>query len=144
MKKCRKSKISTAIVLIFVLSLGMTKLCFAENNYHDTAYRFKFSNYQPYYGWHTEKRDKLDYTSSYMSCSAASGLSYDAWVTASNSKDNEYVTDVGSPHYKFYAGTTTKMINYVKERGYKYAAISAKPNADGSYTAEGLWSPDSI
>lgn len=78
-----------------------------------------------------------------MTCWNASGRTYNAWVSASNDK-SEYITEVGSPVYYFQAGYTRYMINYVKENNYKYAAISARPLSSGSYTAEGLWSPDSI
>lgn len=141
--KNMKIKIVSAIVLIFTLGIGVSNWCFADNNHGDTGFYYRFSDYQPYSGWHTEKRDKLDYTSSYMSCHSASGREYFAWVSASNDK-SEFITEVGSPEYRFYGGYTTYMINYVKERGYKYAAISARPKGTGSFTASGLWSPDSI
>lgn len=139
-----RRKIASAIAVVFILTLSMANWCMAENNYHDTPYTYKFSNYTPYAGWHTQPRPKLDYSSSYMSCTASSGLTYTAWVSAATSNSDVFVANVGSPTYKFYAGYTTYMINYVRENGYSHAAIEARPDSAGSYTAEGLWSPDSI
>lgn len=74
-----------------------------------------------------------------------SGTSYTAHVVAQKSKSSNTYYDVSKGHsYKFVKGTTYKMINYVKESGYKYAAIAGNPNYGYSFKATGVWSPDSI
>ena len=53
--------------------------------------------------------------------------------------------DVSGGHkYKFQTSTKQKMINYVKERGYGYAAIVGEPSTGKQFNAHGYWSPDSI
>lgn len=143
----KKRKILLTLAGILVLSMntfGITSS--AAGNYKDTTYRFDFSNDVPsYLGWVTEPRQKLDYTSSYMKCkSAPSGHSYTAFVGACNSVDDPYRYGVGSPSYTFVQGTTRYMINYVKEKGYNYACIRGEANDYATWTASGLWSPDSI
>lgn len=69
---------------------------------------------------------------------------YTAYVVASQSVYDEYYNASGGHIYTFDTGTVYKMINYVYENHYKYAAIYAKRVYSYNYAANGLWSPDSI
>ena len=46
--------------------------------------------------------------------------------------------------YCFTTGTTYKMLNWVKEDGFSYAAIQGNPNYGYNFSASGYWSTDSI
>ena len=73
------------------------------------------------------------------------GTFYIAHVVASNSDRIDQRVDVSGGHkYKFQTSTKQKMINYVKERGYGYAAIVGEPSTGKQFNAHGYWSPDSI
>ena len=115
---------------------------YAAGNYTDQTYTYNFKNKQAY----TDTRVKRDTTSSYMKCKTITSVtSYTAHVVAQKSKSSNTYYDVSKGHsYKFVKGTTYKMINYVKESGYKYAAIAGNPNYGYSFKATGVWSPDSI
>lgn len=140
----KKKFIVPLLVLSTLVFTNVISITQAAGNYSDTSYQYAFSDWQPSTGWNTVFRNKMDYTSSYMTCHAASGRSYSASVMAGKTQSDTYRISVGSPWYTFYAGTTIFMINYVKESSYNYASIQAKPSTSGSYTASGLWSPDSI
>lgn len=111
------------------------------NNYGDTTFKYSFGNFMG--ARYTEGRRKMDASSSYMDC-YSTGNTYVAEVVA-NLGDGEYA-NCKSPHYVFYSGSVKKMANYVHEKGYRNAAIKAWPSLHigSKFSANGVWSPDSI
>lgn len=139
-----KKLLSIVLMCLFFCSVAIVSVE-AKGNVSDTAFTFQFRDYQPFTGWLTEYRAKLDDTSSYMKCTDASGKSYTAWVQASDPVNNPYYgTDVGSKKYTFLSGSERWMVNYVYENGYRYARIEGQPNYSGTYKVTGVWSPDSV
>ncbi|MEE1077622.1 MAG: DUF2712 domain-containing protein [Agathobacter sp.] len=128
-------------VMFCCISLGKQGVL-AAGNYKDTSYSFSFQNRALY----TQARSKNDYTSSYMKCtSCTSNTSYTAHVVATTSIfSNDYVDASRGHVYCFTTGTTYKMLNWVKEDGFSYAAIQGNPNYGYNFSASGYWSPDSI
>lgn len=147
MKKKKHLRQNLVIVSLLVMMLPQT-LVYGAGNYKDTDFTFKFTEYCPFLGHRTAARAKQDYTSSYMKCkSLSNNYSYNATVYAVNPNGTTWTNTyyaVGSPSYTFRQGTTKYMINYVKEKGYSSACIRADQNFDGTATATGVWSPDSI
>lgn len=81
----------------------------------------------------------------YMSCQdiSSTGASYTAHAVGSRTSNGPKV-NCAAGTYTFYAGTTSYIANYVKERGYEYGGIAGAPNYSFTYTAKGVWSPDSV
>ena len=114
----------------------------SASNYKDTVFDFYFKTAAGG-TTKTELREKQDDSSAYMKCEKTT-FPYTALVIASQSVD-DYAFDVSDGHtYTFDNGTVYKMINYVYENNFKYAAIAAKRVYSYNYAANGLWSPDSV
>ncbi len=130
----------SVLTVVSVLQIGAVATN-AAGNYKDTAFEFDFCGEHKF----TEFRDKEDNTSSYMKCnSCTSGTSYTAHVVGLDLYAAG-IFDASRGHvYVFTEGTTCKLINYVYEDGYEYAAIEAAPNYLYEFSASGLWSPDSV
>ncbi len=130
-----------ALCAATLLSIGGVNT-YAAGNYYDTGFSFTFENMQA----RTSTRSKLDSTSSYMYCQTMpSGRSYTAHVVALSSKNSKKYIDVSRGHtYKFVKGRRHKMVNFVRESGFSYAAIAANPDYANKFSATGVWSPDSI
>lgn len=131
------------LLTMFILLIAVQMNTLAAGNYGDTTFKFNFSSYQPYAGWNTSFRSKLDNTSSYMKCTSTP-YSYNARVMGGASTSATLGINVGSPTYRFSAGTTRFMVNYVRENNLSAACINATPSVSYSYSASGVWSPDSI
>lgn len=139
-----KKKVASLLLGIMVLAVaGGTDIVSAAGNYTDTSYNFSFQANQPNY---TVSRPKRDTTSSYMKCtSCTQNTSYTAHVVATNGSSSRTYVDVSRGHvYRFTSGTTYKMLNWVRESGYSYGAIQGNPDYGYSFSASGVWSPDSI
>jgi len=136
-----KKYISKVIILLTVLMMGYT-LSVSASNYKDTVFEFYFKTATGG-DTTTEPREKQDDSSAYMKCEAAT-FAYTAQVTGMNSLFDLHYDMSGGHKYTFDTGTVYKMINYVYEYGYKYASIYAKRVYSYNYSANGLWSPDSV
>lgn len=142
--KTAKKKLGNRIVLgaLMAMMVQATVVPVMAGNYLDTPFDFDFSGSD----WQTtEERMKEDDTSVYMRCewSATEGDCYAASVWGySPSEDMEY--SVGNGDYKFSAGTTRKLINWVYENDLEYAFIRAYQIGSGVGHFTGVWSPDSI
>ncbi|MEY8328858.1 hypothetical protein AALB81_05915 [Lachnospiraceae bacterium 48-33] len=136
-----KKHISKAIILLTILMMFYT-VPVSASNYKDTVFEFYFKTAAGG-TTSTELREKQDDSSAYMKCEKTV-FPYTAYVVASQSVYDEYYNASGGHIYTFDTGTVYKMINYVYENHYKYAAIYAKRVYSYNYAANGLWSPDSI
>ena len=136
-----KKHISKAIILLTTLMMFYT-VPVSASNYKDTVFEFYFKTAAGG-TTSTELREKQDDSSAYMKCEKTV-FPYTAYVVASQSVYDEYYNASGGHIYTFDTGTVYKMINYVYENHYKYAAIYAKRVYSYNYAANGLWSPDSI
>lgn len=134
--RVKRTAAGTMCALMVVANMGQA-VC-AAGNTADTAYGFSFAGYKT----HTAAREKRDYTPCYMKCDfITSGASYTGRVVAPNGGGYQ---DVSNGHrYVFTKGSAYKMTSYVKEAGFKTAAIEANPNYGYSFSATGVWSPDS-
>ncbi|MCI8717485.1 MAG: hypothetical protein K1W19_17395 [Lachnospiraceae bacterium] len=141
MKMKIKKHISKAIILLTILMMFYT-VPVSASNYKDTVFEFYFKTAAGG-TTSTELREKQDDSSAYMKCEKTV-FPYTAYVVASQSVYDEYYNASGGHIYTFDTGTVYKMINYVYENHYKYAAIYAKRVYSYNYAANGLWSPDSI
>lgn len=141
MKMKIKKHISKAIILLTILMIFYT-VPVSASNYKDTVFEFYFKTAAGG-TTSTELREKQDDSSAYMKCEKTV-FPYTAYVVASQSVYDEYYNASGGHIYTFDTGTVYKMINYVYENHYKYAAIYAKRVYSYNYAANGLWSPDSI
>ncbi len=141
MKMKIKKHISKAIILLTTLMMFYT-VPVSASNYKDTVFEFYFKTAAGG-TTSTELREKQDDSSAYMKCEKTV-FPYTAYVVASQSVYDEYYNASGGHIYTFDTGTVYKMINYVYENHYKYAAIYAKRVYSYNYAANGLWSPDSI
>lgn len=136
-KKCISKMIVMATILMMCYVIPVM-----ASNYSDTTYSFYFKT-EAHGASYTEAREKQDDTSVYMKCDSTT-YSYTAFVVGLHDKYG-IMYDVSEGHsYTFNSGTVRKMINYVYEKGYKYAAIFAERNYSYNYSASGVWSPDSI
>lgn len=134
--KLKKLIIPAAICMILA---GGVIPSFA-NNHGDTGFEYNFGNF--YGARYTEGRRKMDASSSYMNC-YGTGSKYHAEVVANLGGGDH--ADCGSPHYTFSSGSVWKMNNYVHEKHYRNAAIKAWPALHiNTFSAHGLWSPDSV
>lgn len=125
---------------------GDVATCDITNNHQDTLYSkllgARASDFTP-------PRLKTDYTSSYMYYKYVGGAAT-AEVWASDGSNYYPAPPFSGARNIYYpqAGTAFYMYNYVKERGYSYAAIhidrSNASNPDGTSRVEFLWSPDSV
>ena len=136
-----KKSISVIMVLVTLLFIG-TSVSVKASNYTDTEYTYRF--------WDdnrgaacTSAREKQDATSVYMKCQSTSYY-YTAFVFGTHATWDVLRDLSGGHRYIFYTGTVRKMINYVYEKGYKYAGIYAERGYPAEFSATGLWSPDSI
>lgn len=138
----KKKKINNTIIILLTLSLILFSIIpVTASNYHDTTYEFYFRSSAGIS--ETELREKEDDTSAYMKCTSTEHP-YTASVVGVY-KDSSIRYDASGGHrYTFYSGTVTKLINYVYENNFSYAAIRALRSYSSSYYATGLWSPDSI
>lgn len=136
-----KKYISKAIILVTILMVFYT-VPVSASNYKDTIFDFYFKTAAGG-TTSTELREKQDDSSAYMKCEKTSHP-YTAFVVAAQSVFDEYYDASGEHKYTFDTGTVYKMINYVYEHNYKYAAIYAKRIYSYNYAANGLWSPDSV
>ena len=141
MKMKIKKHISKAIILLTILMMFYT-VPVSASNYKDTVFEFYFKTAAGG-TTSTELREKQDDSSAYMKCEKTV-FPYTAYVVASQSVYDEYYNASDGHIYTFDTGTVYKMINYVYENHYKYAAIYAKRVYSYNYAANGLWSPDSI
>lgn len=143
MKVCKKNLRTTLIGGICAVTVLMGNVTpVLANNHSDSTYTFDFKNKQ----LTTDFRKKSDDSYMYMKCtSITNNRSYTAHAVANNTTSKKNYVDVSRGHtYRFTKGTTYKMVNFVNEDNYKYGAIAASPNYANSFTANGLWSPDSI
>jgi hypothetical protein len=137
----------TALVLAFMLAvpivvpLGATA-AFANNSI-DTIFTFNFGNGGP---WTTQTRYKEDYSSSWIYCTNGSAsFNYCQVSVFARERENGPSTNVGSPWVTLHVGESRYLINYVRERGYRWAFGLAKPPViTDVYTMSGLYSGDSI
>ena len=137
----KKKNISKLIMLLTILMM-FTTFPVVASNYKDTTYTYYFRTDQNGSDF-TERREKQDDTSAYMKCEKTS-FPYTAFVVGANGLFDKSRDLSGGHQYTFDTGTVYKMINYVYENNYKYAAIYAKRIYAYNYTASGLWSPDSV
>ncbi len=126
-----KKYISKVIILLTILMMFYT-VPVSASNYKDTVFEFYFKTALGG-STTTDLREKQDDSSVYT-----------ALVVASQSVYDEYYNVSDGHIYTFDSGTVHKMINYVYENNFKYAAIYAKRVYSYNYSANGLWSPDSI
>ena len=136
-----KKYISKMIILLTVLMMFYTVPASASN-YKDTVFEFYFKTAAGG-TTSTELREKQDDSSAYMKCEKTV-FPYTAFVIAAQSVDDEYYNASGGHVYTFDTGTVYKMINYVYENHYKYAAIYVKRVYSYNYAANALLSPDSV
>lgn len=126
----------TALILGAMMVTSVGAMTVQANNHNDTTYSYNFSNSAQLTG----TRAKQDASSSYMSCSYA-GAAYTAHVYSYQGGN----VDCSYGHtYQFSTGVTKFMVNNVYERGYRNAGIYGTRNYGYSFTASGLWSPDSV
>lgn len=137
----RKNLISKIIILAtaFMISCSIPA---AASNYKDTTFDYYFRT-SAWGSSTTEFREKLDDSSAYMKCDSTT-YPYIAQVVAAQGFFDLHYDASGGHKYTFNSGTVYKMINYVYENNYKYAAIYAQRLYSYDYFASGLWSPDSI
>lgn len=120
--------------------------CDITNNHQDTLYSKLLGSRASDF---TPPRLKMDYSSSYMYYRYPTGAAT-AEVWASDGSNYYPAPPFSGARNIYYphAGTAYYMYNYVKERGYSYAAIhvdrSNATNSGGNVRIEFLWSPDSI
>ena len=136
-----KKYISKVIILLTILMMFYT-VPVSASNYKDTVFEFYFKTALGG-STTTDLREKQDDSSVYMKCEKTV-FPYTALVLGTQSVYDEYYNASGGHIYTFDTGTVYKMINYVYENHYKYAAIYAKRVYSYNYAANGLWSPDSI
>ncbi len=136
--KDRMKKIICGVCTVAVCMMG-TVISVDANNYVDSPYEFKFTQYTANTGY----RPKLDDSSSYMKCDYAT-YDYNAHVVSRSSQTGAMVDCSMGRHYYFSTGTTHYMINSVFENGYREGAILGTRNHSLNYSASGVWSPDSI
>lgn len=136
-----KKNISKVIILLTILMMYYT-ICVSASNYKDTIFEFYFKTAT---GGDvtTEPREKQDDSSAYMKCEKTV-FPYTAKVLGMNGLFEMRYDMSGGHEYTFDNGTVYKMINYVYENNLKYAAIYAKRVYSYNYSANGLWSPDSV
>ena len=136
-----KKYISKVIILLTILMMFYT-VPVSASNYKDTVFEFYFKTALGG-STTTDLREKQDDSSVYMKCEKTT-FPYTALVVASQSVYDEHYNESDGHIYTFDSGTVHKMINYVYENNFKYAAIYAKRVYSYNYSANGLWSPDSI
>ena len=137
----KKKYISKVIISLTILMMLYT-VPVSASNYKDTVFDFYFKTAAGG-DTTTELREKQDDSSAYMKCEKTV-FPYTAFVIAAQGVYDEYYNASGGHQYTFDTGTVYKMINYVYENHYKYAAIYAKRVYSYNYAANGLWSPDSV
>ncbi|GAA0608487.1 hypothetical protein GCM10009001_27290 [Virgibacillus siamensis] len=134
------------VVLSAAMVLSVGSLTVYANNYTDTAFDFTFPP-QSYNSQYTNARTKTDSTSSYMKLRnlSQSNVAFYAEVVhfdySSFSKTWVYKFDSGDLHRGRY------LLNYAfEDYGHTRVRIEAdravSPNL--GFTADGVWSPDSI
>ena len=134
--KMTRRKIA-AFLMAATMVTSMGAMTANANNHADTVYAFNFNQSER----RTDYREKQDDSSSYMKC-----ISTEAPYTAHvyGYKDGKiYDRSLGNT-YQFNSGTVRFMLNNVYETGMRYAGIYGTRNYGYSYTASGVWSPDSI
>ena len=136
-----KKYISKVIILLTILMMFYT-VPVSASNYKDTVFEFYFKTALGG-STTTDLREKQDDSSAYMKCEKTT-FPYTALVVASQSVYDVHYNVSDGHIYTFDSGTVHKMINYVYENNFKYAAIYAKRVYSYNYSANGLWSPDSI
>lgn len=142
LKSISKKIAITSFVFLIAGSIGLSPVS-AASNYTDTIFEFHYNGDGG--DRTTDKREKRDYSSSYV---------YNKWSTygfAAKVLGSKYYSSngVGSycvagpiPHVG--VGEAKYLPNYVKERGYNYAQIQMMSDSHSSSYMGGLWSPDSI
>jgi len=140
--KMKIKKYISKFIVLLTISMIFYTVPVSASNYQDTVFEFYFKTALKG-STTTELREKQDDSSAYMKCEKTTFL-YTALVLASQSVYDEYYNASGGHIYTFDTGTVYKMINYVYENNYKYAAIYAKRVYSYNYSANGVWSPDSI
>lgn len=139
--------ICLALIIMTVASLGLMSAG-AAGNIRDENYTFDF-----FYGSevYTTRREKLDYTSSYMKCTGAQtpGNSYKARVMGSSSQTSARIdcSNGGAYERTFFTGSTVYVPNLVKEKSLNYACIRGNWTRGGGLSGNkfyGVWSPDSV
>lgn len=152
-------KTSKKLIALFLLLVCIASYCSysvsAAGNITDTIINISATNNNggtPYRsGWRT----KTDYTSVWCENMSTSGGSLSAWVHRANSTSATSASSVDRYYGSYsYNGATQNMAtlpkgtyyylpNYVKEDGYKYAALGYIMNKE-KVSYQIAWSPDSI
>lgn len=140
-KGIKKLSAILMVATIVAGTVGGSSPVFA-NNYTNSDFTFTCENAMEY----TSPRAKIDSSKMYMKCNSisVSGASYTAHAIGTNSASDYPVgTDCSRGYtYKFTAGTSYYMTNFVYENNYTFARIGGSPNYSYDFTAKGVWSPD--
>lgn len=139
LKRMKKLSAMLLAATITLGTIGGTTSVLA-NNYTDSDFTFPYGTTMQY----TTARLKTDDSKMYMKCNSVSvnNASYTAHAIGTNST-SVIGTDCSKGYtYKFGAGTSYYMTNWVNENGYTYGRIGAAPNYSYGFTAKGVWSPD--
>lgn len=130
-----------SIVLCSMFLLSMDFMPVSASNHSDTPLTWNFSNGG---GRQTATQRRKDNTTSvYQKCTSTK-YSYTSYVIGAKTSTGAVTNASGGNSYVFNSGTVRYMINYVKEWGYSYAGLNARPSNSYTYNAAILWSPDSI
>lgn len=129
-----KKKIYT-ILLSSLIILGSGSLTLAGNT-TDIGYSFYFT--RPVVS--TEKREKRDKTSSYVTVDSGKNLSNGVSMKMVGGN----YQDVGSATKTFYKQGVAKISQYTKEWNINSTRLQGRRVRDNYMTVFGLWSPDSV
>ena len=139
------------VVLSLMLLTSVVVLTVSANNHQDTSFFFNFTTLER----NTEDRQKRDASSSYMKCTRT-GATYWGKVYEINYGNSSVRIETDRSHgykYAFNTGTVHFMYNWVWEEttlpteqgeGWQPWAFIKATSGATVYTAEGVWSPDSV
>ncbi|MDD2362651.1 MAG: hypothetical protein PHH84_06825 [Oscillospiraceae bacterium] len=131
-----------SMIVMIVGSIGIMSV--SANNHANTNFTYNWQ-YGPDSTWNdaTPVRAKTDTSSAMMACT--SGPNYNARVYGVNIKTGNYQDKSRGHVYAFTANSSTYMLSWVYEDGWRYASIVGVATTSNHTTpAKGFWSPDSI
>lgn len=143
MKKRKSLFCTLCSVLVIMCLFSLTMLPALASNHVDTSFRFSFSGGTPK---QTAWRLKTDDSNVYMNVEYV-GAQFVAHVVGTNNSAVSTGADCSRGYtYSVSAPGEYRMRNWVHDGtpAYTYAAIYAAPAYGFSYSAYGVWSPDSV
>lgn len=137
-KKIVSKIVTLGMVVMLFASMGMMG---ASANVGNNTFGFNFNGGGMRY---TSQARKDNTSSMYMFCqSQTTYYTYTAWAQGGNSGGPFVNCDKnGQFRYTFANGTSSNILNLVRENGYSYCRIAAQPNGSGAYYASGTWKAD--